>query len=512
MGQRFGFSFVLIVFITALILFFNLGGIALTDPDETVYAETAREMIQFNDYLSPRIYGEFWYDKPPMYYWLTAGSFHLFGDGEFAARFPSALLGVFCVLYVYFAGARLFNERAGLAGALTLATSIEFFYLGKGAVTDMTLNLFLTVALLAFIERKYYLLYVFAALATVTKGPIGLVFPGVIIFLYLAMTRNFSSLLKMKLPIGIIIYAVIAVPWYALMYQHHGTVFIDTFLGFHNLTRFTTPEHPETSAWFFFVPILLVGFVPWTSVMIQAIWRALTEGNQYRRPLAFLMIWAAFVFIFFSVSQTKLVSYILPMFPPLAMIVGWYLDRIWDLKRGSRPFTWPVLLTVFGALLSFALVSLAKSMPDVMQGAVAAALVFTVMIIGVWHAIFRWNIGRAFWIQVLGMAVFSIILITLLLPQASPMLQSREVAKEFVSQYDGNSPVYVEKQLHPGFAYYSGCYGTEIKVGELKTVIDANKRAYFAVRHSEYKLLNEADKQKVTTLAEFGDKMLLLKP
>ena len=165
-----GKSFWLVALIATIIIFFNLGSIPLLDPDEPVYAETAQEMLQFNDFVSPRIYGEYWYDKPPMYYWLVAGAFQLFGVSEFSARFPSALLGVVCVLAVYSSGSRLFNRQAGMAGALVLVTSIEYFYLGKAAVTDITLCLCLTVSLLAFIEKKYYLFYIFAGLATVTKG------------------------------------------------------------------------------------------------------------------------------------------------------------------------------------------------------------------------------------------------------------------------------------------------------------------------------------------------------
>lgn len=135
-------GFWLVAIITLLIVFFNLGGIPLLDPDEPVYAETPKEMFSFNEFLSPRIYGEYWYDKPPMYYWLVAASYKLFGMNEFAARFPSAVLAVACTVLVYQSGRRLFNERAGVAGALVLATSIEFFYLGKAAVTDITLLFF----------------------------------------------------------------------------------------------------------------------------------------------------------------------------------------------------------------------------------------------------------------------------------------------------------------------------------------------------------------------------------
>ncbi|MCC5468500.1 glycosyltransferase family 39 protein, partial [Pelosinus sp. Bkl1] len=123
-------SIALIVCVAGILMFTFLGMHPLMDPDEPVYAETAREMLQFHDFISPRIYGDFWYDKPPMYYWLVAAAFKIFGVGEFSARFPSAFFAVGGSILAYLSGRKLFNERAGLLGALVLATSLEYFYLG----------------------------------------------------------------------------------------------------------------------------------------------------------------------------------------------------------------------------------------------------------------------------------------------------------------------------------------------------------------------------------------------
>ncbi|MBP1765585.1 MAG: hypothetical protein H6Q65_2643, partial [Firmicutes bacterium] len=358
-------EFWLLVAISALVMFFNLGGIPLLDPDEPVYAETPLEMIAAHDFLSPRIYGEFWYDKPPMYYWLVAAAFQIFGVNEFAARFPSALLAVFCVAFVYFSGSRLLGRTAGLTGALVLATSVEYFYLGKAAVTDITLTFCLTVALLSFLREKYYLFYVFCGLAVLTKGPVGCLFPGAIIFLYMLVTRQFGILKKMKLPVGIILFSLIALPWYIVMYNIHGSIFLDTFIGFHNITRFTSPEHPEVVLWYYFIPVLLLGFFPWTAVLVQSVWRSLTAARQdERNTLLFLNIWAIFIFVFFSISQTKLVSYILPMYPPLAMVAGWYISRIYEENRTKRPLAWPILLTIFAFLWAGGFYFGAKKLPE----------------------------------------------------------------------------------------------------------------------------------------------------
>lgn len=512
MLSRLGSGFWLVAIISLMIVFFNLGGIPLLDPDEPVYAETPKEMFAFEEFISPRIYGEYWYDKPPMYYWLVAGSYKVFGMTEFAARFPSAILAVVCTLAVYLSGRRLFNERAGLAGALVLATSIEFFYLGKAAVTDMTLLLCLTVCLLSFIEKRYYLAYLFAGLATLTKGPIGLIFPGMIVFFYLLATRNWSELKKMKIPSGLLIYALVAFPWYIMMYQIHGSAFIETFLGFHNVTRFTSPEHPEGVLWYYYIPVLMLGFFPWTSIMLQSMWASLRKGKENFSLLVFLNCWAMVIFIFFSISQTKLVSYILPMFPPLAMIVGWYIDQLWTTSYKERAHSWSIGLGVLAILFTVGMVMGVKAMPVLQSGVYMAAGIFMSMAFVV--AYFLWNkaIGRAFWTQIIGMILFSMVLVGVLFPLAAPNFTTKTLAKEFKIQYDGTSPVYIIKFLHPGFTFYTDIYGTEMKTdSDLSKSIQESKRAYFVIRESEYKRLKEADRQKTKVLNQIDDKVLLLK-
>ena len=518
MFAKLGSGFWLVAIISIMIVCFNLGGIPLLDPDEPVYAETPKEMIAFNDFVSPRIFGEYWYDKPPMYYWLVAASYKIFGMTAFAARFPTAILAIICTLVVYLSGRRLFNERAGVAGALVLATSIEFFYLGKAAVTDMTLLLFLTISLLSFIEKKYYIAYIFAALATLTKGPIGLLLPGAIVFSYIIVTRNWSQIFKMKIPSGLLLYAMVALPWYVIMYSLHGSAFIDTFLGFHNLTRFSSPEHPEGVLWYYYIPVLILGFFPWTAIMLQSIWNSLTKGRQDFNALLFLNIWAIVIFVFFSISQTKLVSYILPMYPPLAMIVGWYIDRLWASNNRQRSNSWAISLFILTLLLSAGMVMGLKTMPILQTGVYLSSAIFIIMAVAVAYFVWKKAIGRAFWAQIIGMGLFSIVLVSVLFPVAAPGFTMRNMAGEFKTQYDGTSPVYIIKFLHPGFTFYTDVYGIEIKTDsklkddpELMKAIQESQRAYFVIRGSEYKRLTDAERQVLTVLASVDDKVLLLK-
>lgn len=518
MFSRLGSGFWLVAIISIMIIFFNLGGIPLLDPDEPVYAETPKEMIVFDEFVSPRIYGEYWYDKPPMYYWLVAASYKIFGITEFAARFPSALLAVACTLAVYLSGRRLFNERAGMAGALVLTTSIEFFYLGKAAVTDMTLLLCLTVSLLAFIEKRYYLAYVFAGLATVTKGPIGLLFPGAIVFSYILVTRQWSLIKSMKIPSGLLVYALVAFPWYIMMYSIHGSAFIDTFLGFHNVTRFTSPEHPELVLWYYYIPVLMLGFFPWTAIMLQSMWNSLANSRRDFPVLLFLNIWAAVIFVFFTISQTKLVSYILPMYPPLAMIVGWYIDRLWTANKHQRYASWTIVLGILSLLITGGMVMGLKAMPVLQSGVYMSSAIFIIMAVASGYFLWRKAIGKAFWTQVVAMGFFSAVLVSVLFPLAAPNFTMKNMAQDFKTKYDGTSPVYIMKFLHPGFTFYTDIYGTELKPNrELKTdpelikAIQVNQRAYFVITQADYKRLTDSERQVLTVLSNADDKLLLLK-
>lgn len=512
MFRTFGTGFWLVAIITILIVFFNLGGVPLLDPDEPVYAETPKEMFSFNEFISPRIYGEYWYDKPPMYYWLVAVSYKVFGISEFAARFPSAILAVACTLLVYLSGRRLFNERAAIAGALVLATSIEFFYLGKAAVTDITLLFFLSASLLSFIEKKYYPAYLFAGLATLTKGPIGLLFPGGIIFFYLLATRNWSQLKSMKIPSGLLLYAAIATPWYIIMYNIHGSIFIDTFLGFHNITRFTSPEHPESVLWYYYIPVLILGFFPWTAIMFQSLWASLTKSTYHFSTLLFLNIWAIFIFIFFTISQTKLVSYILPMYPPLAMIVGWYIDHLWTSRTKIHYTGWALTLSILAILFTGAMFIGLKYMPILANGIYISSLIFILMAFSVAYFAWKKEIRRIFWTQIIAMTLFSMVLVAILFPLSAPYFTTKNLAQEFNSQYDGTSPIYIVKFLRPGFAFYSNVYGKEVTINtDLNKLIQENQRSYFVIRQSEYDRLTDINRQSMVVLSKISDKMLLLK-
>ncbi|WP_199884141.1 ArnT family glycosyltransferase [Anaerosinus massiliensis] len=492
-------------------MFTFLGIHPLLDPDEPVYAETAREMLQFQDFISPRIYGEFWYDKPPMYYWLVAAAFSIFGQGEFAARVPSAFFAVSGAVLVYLSGRKLFNERAGLLSALVLVTSFEYFYLGNAAVTDMTLTFFMTAALLSFLHQKYNLLYVLAALAVVTKGPVAIFFCGLIISLYLGVTGSFNSIKTIKIIRGSVVFALIALPWYGVMYYLHGMTFIETFLGFHNVTRFLQPEHVSGAVWYYYIPVLLLGFFPWSACLVQAFLSAMKEKGQYRNVCIFLEIWIFVIFLFFSISQTKLVSYILPIYPPLALLIGYYFDKIWTEKRYKALISFAgflgLIVAVLSIVMSFTGIGTTVNLISVVKG---VTIILSGVAILVLFQSFRHNFRAVFTTTVLGMIIFLVFLMKWGMPILAPAFSVKAFADQFQQQYSGQAPVYIEKFYRPGFMYYTGIAGFEFSEEQLRTALSSEKgRAYFVMKKTSFESLPSSIQSQLRLLVDQEDVMLL---
>lgn len=407
---------IILLAITAVLFFFRLGDMALTDPDETFYAQTAREMLDAGQWATPRIFGEPQFEKPVLYYWLVMASYIVFGVGAFAARFPSAVFGVIGVLGVFFLGKRLYSPLCGFLSGVIVATSVEYLILARACVTDMVLTVFIIFLFLFFIEgwfsgKKIYFLLsaVMAALATLTKGPIGVLLPGLILFLYLLITRQIKDVFK-KVPVFscILVFLAVAVPWYLIVKVSHGGDFFQEFYGKHHITRFLHPEHRIGSSPFFYLPIVIGGIFPWTIFFLMAAWEVYKKGaapGGLRSSRIFLAVWFLAVFIFFSISRTKLVTYIFPLFPAMAIMTG----RFWEGLMGGylmdrkvsdrvKVAAWVFMATsvLMGA---GAVIATFYKLPDplAVKGAVIASLVFAFFAVLSLIFILREKAGLAFW-------------------------------------------------------------------------------------------------------------------
>ncbi len=325
---------ILVVFLA----FDNLGYRKLANPDEGRYSEISREMAASGDWVTPRLNGLKYFEKPPLQYWATALSFKLLGESEFSARLYTALCCLLSILIIAFTGWRLFSAEVGALSALALIGSPYFMALGEIVTLDMGLTLFTTLAVCAFMlsqragasvmQNRNYLLLAWAGMAgaVLSKGLVGIVFPAVTIFFYCLTQRDWRRLLNFRWGWGLVLFFAITAPWFIAV-SLQNSEFARFFFIHEHFERFLTTSHRRVGAWWYFIPILFLGVLPWAFLLLAAVqraWRAEARLTSFR-PLRFALIWSLFIFIFFSASSSKLPAYLLPVFPPLALVIGYFL-------------------------------------------------------------------------------------------------------------------------------------------------------------------------------------------
>lgn len=333
----------------------------LANPDEGRYSEIAREMAQSGDWVTPRLNGFKYFEKPPLQYWATAATFTLFGESEQAARIYTWLCGMVSIGAVFLALRRLTSLRVALLGVAVLASSPYFLALGGIVTLDMGLTAWLTVALCAFLvahararderERRRLMLVAWGGigLAVLSKGLVGIVFPAAAIFLHCLVHRDWGLLRRLEWIRGLAVFAAITVPWFVLV-AHANPEFAHFFFVHEHFERFLTKSHRRVEPAWYFLPILFAGVLPWMLALVPALlaaWRHDLPQREFpwRR---FALAWSVFVVAFFSASGSKLPAYILPVFPMLAMLLADWLDR--TPPRRIAALLAPVILVVAVAL------------------------------------------------------------------------------------------------------------------------------------------------------------------
>ena len=345
-----------------LIWFSNLEYRKLVNPDEGRYAEIPREMVASGDWTTPRLNDIKYFEKPALQYWATAMAYTVFGEHQWTARLWSALTGFLGVLMVFFTGRRLFGATAGWYAALVLGSSLLWVLIGHVNTLDMGVSFFLSAAVCAFLlaqhdaadarARARWMLAAWAALAlaVLSKGLIGLVLPGAALVLYIVIERDWRLAGRLRLFAGSALLLALTLPWFVSVSLANPEFFHFFFIHEH-FERFLTREHGRYQPPYYFIPVLLAGMLPWTFTLIDALARAWKRDPQRRfQAQRFLLVWAAVVFVFFSASSSKLVSYILPIFPALALLTGVRLTQL-----GKRALAWQTLPAAFAGIALLAL-------------------------------------------------------------------------------------------------------------------------------------------------------------
>jgi 4-amino-4-deoxy-L-arabinose transferase-like glycosyltransferase len=449
-----------------LLLFFNNGSLPITDSVESNYSQTAKEMVLSGDWVSPQIYGRYWYDKPIMSYWLIALGFKIFGFTEFGARFFPALSGVAGMALTVWGAKKLYSEKVAFLSGIMLLTTLEFFTISKSILTDGMLFFFFNGALLFFYlaysgENKnyYYGTYIFSALATLTKGPIGFLLPGLILVLFLIWEKNWRELGKAKLLSGTILFFLVAGPWYGIMFHLHAD-FFGQFFGTHNFLRATVSEHPRDNVIYYYTAINFlasfawIGFLPGT---IKSIVRKAGKWTMPQQREKFMLLWVFVIFFFYQNMATKYITYTYPILLPLTYLLASYV--IEEQERINLKGVLGINILIYGALAAAAVV-LPQVASDVLTNGESTIALTTVCFLIILYAGYNRAKG-ATWFKTVGLiagATYLFILVSVKV-LAEPMMYNATAknAAEYVkANISPNAELYSLGDYPTSGVYYSG--------------------------------------------------------
>lgn len=317
----------LLLALTAALLAFRLGAVPLLGPDEPRYVRVAIEMQRAGEWVRPTLRGEAWLEKPPLYYWLAGAAFRILGETEAAARLPSVLAGLALVGVTALVGTRLFGGAAGLHAGFVLAVSFLPVAYARSASMDALLAVTVTtaIALLGLValgiagRLAVPVAYAFMGLATLAKGPLGVLLPGLVVGIYALLARDARFLRALLSPLGLLLFLLVAGPWHVAILQDQGWQFVEVFLLNHNVDRYISTIHSHPGPPYYYVAVILLGLFPWSGLLLPAL-----GGLQPSRSRAdlYLLLWFLLPFLFFSAAGSKLPGYILPCLPPLALLMG----------------------------------------------------------------------------------------------------------------------------------------------------------------------------------------------
>jgi len=357
-----------LLLLAALTFFAGLGRGAITDSDEGFYAESSREMVASGDWVTPHYNYEPRFQKPILYYWLTSATYLVTGAGEFGARFWAAMAGVGLVLVTAAAGRRWYDETTGLLAGAIVATNFGYFSIGRMALPDLPLTFCITLAIWAALvstleqERSPRKFVVLAALGLglgfLMKGPVGLIIPAIVIVPVLMLERRSIGLNPADIVLGFLIMIAVAMPWYLLMWSRHGNDYLQSFFVGDNLERFATSRFNDPRPWWFYLPVVAGGLLPWTPLAL--VWLGpITQLLRGRRAVGTidlrLLMWALLPLIFYSISVGKQPRYVLPVLPPLALLLASSIverTQEWRGLDGARSMPRRALPVVAGSLMS----------------------------------------------------------------------------------------------------------------------------------------------------------------
>ncbi|ALA60810.1 ArnT family glycosyltransferase [Nitrospira moscoviensis] len=483
-----------LVLLSGLFFFWGLGSTGLTDRDEGRNAEAGREMLERGDWISPTFNYEPRYAKPVLVYWLMSASYHFFGVNERAARLPSAVFGLALIMMTYWFLTRLRDPVTGLIGALMLLLNLQIISLSRMALTDSVLIFLTTLALYAFwlgfqaADRHpawLWLLYIAMALGTLTKGPVGFLVPLLTIALYLTATKQWRPFWREGKPLaGTVVFALLALPWYVTMWRLHGSDYAAAAQA-NTVGRFLNPMEGHGFSFLFYVPVLLIGFFPWSGWLPFAWYQAYRSWRNngvagqrdsgIRELEWFTALWILGTFVFFTLSSTRLPHYIGPLFPAAAILTALYWSRCVTVPNTTGAYAAIHTVMLLGFLLAGAFATLpwayenylsaklVKEFPLATQftlgiGPYAAA---TMLLIGMalvgYFGLSEQRRGGAFWAAGASLACVILIVTQLIMPGINRIFIAppQELAYAAGLNLNPSEPFIAYGSTRPSLAFYA---------------------------------------------------------
>ena len=357
-------DYFIVAVLSAMVFYSFLGVRTLSVPDEGRYVSIALEMLRTGDWTVPRLNGVQYLYKPPLFYWLNAISLSLVDNIMVASRLVPATIGWITVLFTYGVAKRFYNKDVAMYSALFLSLSLIWYVGGRSVNLDLAVAGFTVWAMFCYIlgfdekcryKRNIYLyaMYIFSAMAVLTKGFMGIVIPGAVFFLHIALTNNWRVLSRLNIPTGIILFFIIIMPWHIMMNIANSEWF-DFYIIREHFLRFFTKVHARYAPMWYFIPILALGIMPFGAFVMQPLLQIKKYWNNRFKNSAidlYLWLWFVFTFAFFSVSSSKLPLYILPIIPALAILVARFMVSYIKGEHGRCVKISSVLYFVFTGIL-----------------------------------------------------------------------------------------------------------------------------------------------------------------
>jgi len=494
-------------------LMFGNGFVSMTHPNEAFYIQTAKEMVKHNSWLTPILFDGPQFEKPILFYLLSALLIKAFGLTYFIARFWPAFFGILGVCTVYWFSFILFkSKRQAFLSGLMLGTFMIHVAMSRAVLTDMTIATCTALSLGFFCLAYFYEEHrsrgligwcFFSALAVLTKGALGFSFTFTPVMLFLFYKKDWTVLKHSSRWIGFAIFALMVVPWHVLMYQQHGVWFIEEYWNNVHIRRIFESEHPKTNNWYFYLQVTFGGILPWSFFLIPAvkvIFKSIKEKIQDHGKLVFLLFWVFSVYLYTYPAQTKIASYILPVFPAIAMLLAYYVETAlrWadegrvpsELKACANVMVLFLIGVIVAGFISTRIYS--DFVTNMVPIYITVAVVLVTLV-----SIFIFNFKKKYLYMLFSYVGVTIGLLTLLFsarPYIEPWVSCRDISEVFNKIDTSDTTVLTSKFYLRGIRFY-----TERDMA----VIDINGKGFWSPHpipflNTDQKVIDFLDSQPFT--------------